>query len=224
MSVKKPFILINFKTYLEGTGRRAIELSQIAEKISLDTGKCIAIAPQFTDINTIFNKCKIPIFAQHIDPIEAGANTGRILPESIKEAGAIGTLINHSENRLKLSDIELAIIRAKSLDLVTVVCASTASISKAIAALNPDMIAIEPPELIGKGTAVSKVNPAIITDTVSLVKEVNNSVTILCGAGITNGEDVKSAIDLGSEGILLASGVVKANKQESILRELALQL
>ena len=224
MSLKKPFMLINFKTYLEGTGKRAIELSQIAERISSDTGKCIAIAPQFTDINSIFNKCKIPIFAQHIDPIEAGANTGKILPESIKEAGAIGTLINHSENRSKLSDIELAIVRAKSLGLVTVVCASTANISKAIAALNPDMIAIEPPELIGKGMAVSKVNPAIITDTVSLVKKVNNSVTILCGAGITNGDDVKSAIELGSEGILLASGVVKADEQESILRELALQL
>lgn len=224
MSLKKPLILINFKTYLEGTGRRALELSQIAEKVSLETSKCIAIAPQFTDISTIFEKCKIPIFAQHMDPIEAGANTGKILPESIKEAGAVGTLINHSENRLKLSDIELAIIRSRSLGLVTVACASTTNICKAIATLNPNMIAIEPPELIGKGTAVSKVNPKIITDTVSLVKKVNNSVTILCGAGITSGEDVKAAIDLGSEGVLLASGVVKADEQESILRELALQL
>ena len=223
-SVRKPIILINFKAYLEGVSNKALKLARIAEKVSIETGKCIAVVPQNIDIRMIAQEVKIPIFSQHIDPIEPGAHTGGILPESIKEAGAVGTLINHSEKQLKLSDIEQMISITKSLGLITVICASTANLSMAIATLNPDMIAIEPPELIGKGRAVSKVKPEIISDAVSLVKKVNNSVTILCGAGITNGEDVKAAINLGAEGVLLASGIVKAKDQESRLFELATQL
>ncbi len=223
-SVKKPLIIINFKTYAEGTGENALKIAETAQKVSYETGKCIALAPQFVDIRSIAQKVRIPIFSQHIDPIEPGAHTGKILPESIKEAGAIGTLINHSERQIKISNIEEIISRAKSLKLLTVVCAGTANISMAIATLDPDMVAVEPPELIGKGRAVSKVNPKIITNTVSLVKKVNPRVAILCGAGITNGDDIKAAIKLGADGVLLASGVVKANEQESVLFDLTSQI
>jgi triosephosphate isomerase len=223
-SVKKPLIIINLKAYAEGTGKNALKLAEIAKKVSDETGKYIAIAPQPTDIKPISQKIEIPIFSQHMDPIDPGAHTGRILPESIKEAGAIGTLLNHSERQIKISNIERTILRAKSLELLTVVCTSTANISMSVATMNPDMVAIEPPELIGKGRAVSKVNPGIISDTVSSVRNVNPNVTILCGAGITNGDDVKAAIKLGAEGVLLASGVVKAKEQESVLFDLASQM
>ena len=155
-SITKPLAIINFKTYAEGLGESAIKLSEIAEGVSERTGKCIAVAPQYVDIWNVTNKISIPVFAQHMDPIETGAHTGKILPESVKEAGAVGVLINHSERQLKLSDIERNISIARSLGLITVVCAGTANASMASASLNPDIVAIEPPELIGKGKAVSK--------------------------------------------------------------------
>ena len=52
------------------------------------------------------------------------------------------------------------------------------------------------------------------------VKEVNPNVRILCGAGVKNGQDVATAISLGAEGVLLASGVTKANDPESVLSDL----
>ncbi len=223
-SLSKPLILINFKAYSEALGERAVRLAKIAERVGERAGKYIAVAPQYVDIRKIAQETSVPIFAQHLDPIEPGAHTGKILPESIKDAGSVGTLINHSERKMKLSDIERSISRAKSLGLITVVCASTANISMASASLNPDIVAIEPPELIGKGKAVSREKPEIISDTVSLVRGVNKTVTILCGAGITNGEDVKAAIKLGAEGVLVSSGVVKASDQEAVLLDLAMQL
>ncbi len=223
-SLSTPLILINFKTYSEALGEKAVRLAKIAETVSEKTGKCIAVAPQYTDIRRIARETKLPVFAQHIDPIEPGAHTGKILPESIKEAGAIGTLINHSERQMKISDIERCVLSAKSLGLLTVVCAGTANISMATASLNPDIVAIEPPELIGKGKAVSKESPEIIADTIALVRQINKTITILCGAGITSGEDVKAAINLGTEGVLLASGVVKASDQEAVLLDLAIQI
>ena len=108
-----PLIIVNFKTYSEATGKKALELARIAEKTSLETKVSIALSPQFTDIPPIARLGSVPVFAQHIDPVKPGSFTGHVLAESVKEAGAVGTLINHSERHLKLAEIEAAIIRAR---------------------------------------------------------------------------------------------------------------
>lgn len=216
-----PMIIVNFKTYSEATGKRAVELAKKAEKASSMTKVYIGVAPQFTDIEAIAKAVNIPVFAQHIDPIKPGSYTGHVLAESVKEAGATGTLINHSERQLKLSDINEAISIAHEKSLLSVVCANDPSISAAVAILKPDVIAIEPPELIGTGIPVSKAKPEVVTGTIKLVREVNPTVTVLCGAGITNGEDVSAALRLGSQGVLVASGVVKAKDPYRVLREFA---
>lgn len=173
------------------------------------------------DINRIANEVDIPVFAQHVDPINYGSHTGHILPQAIKEAGAIGTIINHSERRLKLTDINTAIRMASEAGLTSIVCADTPEVSAAVAALNPDVIAVEPPELIGTGIPVSKAKPEVVTNSIKLIRKVNPTVIILCGAGITKGADVKAALKLGTEGILIASGVVKAKDQYTALLDLA---
>jgi triosephosphate isomerase len=219
--VRTPIILVNFKTYTEATGKKAIELAKAAEKASLETNVCIGVAPQFTDIAPIAQAVSIPVFAQHIDSIKPGSSTGHILPEAVKEAGADGTLINHSERRLKLADIDAAITRARETSLVSVVCTNNAAVSAAVAALKPDMLAVEPPELIGSGIPVSKAQPEVVTGTVDLVRRVNRDVVILCGAGITKGEDVAAALTLGTQGVLVASGIVKAKNPYETLMEFA---
>jgi triosephosphate isomerase len=219
--VRTPLILVNFKTYSEATGRRAVKLAETAEKISLETETCIGIAPQFVDIAPLSQAVSLPIFAQHIDPISPGSFTGHILPEAVREAGAVGTLINHSERRLNLADIDAAITRARESNLLSVVCTNNAAVSVAAAALKPNMIAVEPPELIGTGIPVSKAKPEVVSGTVDLVKRINPNVVILCGAGITRGEDVAAALRLGTEGVLVASGVVKAKDPYKVLLEFA---
>ena len=219
--IKTPIVIVNFKTYAEGTGRKALELAKAAEEVSRETGICFSVAPQFVDIPIIVREVNIPVFAQHIDPIKPGSHTGHILPEAVKEAGADGTLINHSERRLRLADIDAAVTMARELDLITVVCTNNTSVSAAAAALNPDMIAVEPPELIGTGIPVSKAKPEVVTSTVEAVKKINPDVTVLCGAGITNGDDVAAALKLGTEGVLVASGIVKAKDPRKVMEEFA---
>ena len=216
-----PFILVNCKTYSEGFGEKALSLAKEAMKTSQETGVCIALAPQFTDIATLTKTVSIPIFAQHIDPIKPGSRTGHILAEAVKDAGVVGSIINHSERRLKLSDIEGSIARTKELDLVSVVCSNNAKVSVSAAVLEPDFVAIEPPELIGTGIPVSKAKPEIVTKTVDLVKQTNPKTVILCGAGITKGDDVFAAIKLGAKGVLVASGVVKAKDPYEVLLDFA---
>jgi triosephosphate isomerase len=214
-------IIVNFKTYSEATGRRAVELAKKAEKVSDETNVFVGVAPQLADIAAVAKAVEIPVFAQHIDPIKPGNYTGHVLAESVKEAGGMGTLINHSEMQLKLSDINEVIEITRENGLVSVVCANNPNISAAVAALRPDIAAIEPPELIGTGIPVSKAKPEVVTDTVRLVRKINREVTILCGAGITRGEDVAAALRLGTQGVLVASGIVKAKDPYTVLREFA---
>jgi triosephosphate isomerase len=219
--LQTPIIIVNFKTYSEATGRKAVELAKKAERVSRETGAHIVVAPQFAEIASVAEAVDIPVFAQHIDPIAPGSYTGHVLAESVKEAGATGTLINHSERQLKLSEIDAIIKLARQRDLASCVCTNNPSVGAAVAALDPDIVSIEPPELIGTGVAVSKAQPEVVTNTVKLVRGVNAKVTILCGAGITHGEDVAAALRLGTQGVLVASGIVKAKDPYSILREFA---
>jgi len=219
--VRTPIVLVNFKTYSEATGSNALKLAKAAEKVKKETDVSVGIAPQFVDIAPIAQAVSIPVFAQHIDPITVGSFTGHVLAESVKEAGAVGTLINHSERRLKLADIDAAITRAKEVGLVSVVCSNNSVVSAAVAVLKPNMVAVEPPELIGTGIPVSKAKPEIVLKTVDLVKRVNPKVTILCGAGITTGEDVAAALRLGTQGVLVASGIVKAKDPYRALLDFA---
>jgi len=219
MELKLPIIIVNYKTYSEATGKKAVKLSKIAEKVSKETGINISVAPQFTDIKAITDTVSIPVLSQHIDPITPGSHTGHILLNSIKEAGAIGTLINHSEKQLKLSDIQTIIKNTQESNMASVVCTNNASVSSAVAALKPDIISIEPPELIGTGIPVSKAQPKVVTDTIERVKQVNPDAVLLCGAGITKSEDVTAALNLGTMGVLVASGIVKAKDPHKVLME-----
>lgn len=212
--------MINFKTYKESTGELGLKLAKICDDTAKEYKLDIFIAPQVSDIYRISKNVKIPVFAQHIDAISYGSNTGHVLAEAIKEAGASGSLINHSEKRLTLADIEFCVRKLKELSMSSIVCSNNIETTKAIAALEPDFVAIEPPELIGSGIPVSKAQPDIVSNAVDAVRGISKKVKILCGAGISTWEDLKAAIDLGTDGVLLASGIVKAKDQKNALLNL----
>jgi triosephosphate isomerase len=222
--LKTPTIVLNVKTHAEATGEQAVEIAQLMDKIAQETGTSMAIAVQAADITRCSQKAHIPVFAEHIDPIKPGSHTGWTLPEAVKQAGAIGTLINHSEHRLILADIDTCITRAKELNLDHIVCSNNIATSQAIAAFQPNFIAVEPPELIGGDISVTTADPDIVSGTVDAVKTINKNVRTLCGAGVKNGKDVAKALELGTDGVLLASGIVKAQDKEQVIRDLALGL
>jgi triosephosphate isomerase len=213
-------IVLNFKTYDESTGDKAVALAEACDAVAKETGAKIIVAPQFTDIYRIFREVKIPVYAQHVDGIKFGGFTGSILPEAVKAAGASGSLINHSERGLKLAEIEAAVVKLRSLGMASIVCTNNVSTTRAAAAMGPDYVAIEPPELIGSGISVAQAQPEIVSGSVEAAKKINPKVRVLCGAGIGKGDDVKKALELGTEGVLLASGVIKAKDPKAVLLDL----
>ncbi len=212
-------IVLNLKAYKESTGAEGMKLCKIAESVAKGTDVGIIVAPQTADLMAIAGEVSIPVFAQAVDASDQGAFTGAVTLESIKSAGCMGTLINHSERRMKLFDINKLIEKAKALGLESLVCTATTAESRAVAALEPTYVAIEPPELIGSGISVSSAQPEIVENSVAEVKKIAD-VSVLCGAGISNGRDVSKAIELGADGVLLASAFVKAKDPRAVLEDM----
>ncbi len=216
-----PVIVINFKAYSEVCGEHGLTLAKICEAVADETNHSIVIAPQMVDLALMVKHVSIPVFAQHIDNAKVGSSTGHVTPESVSSCGAVGTLINHSEHRLKLSEIDELVQRARGLNLETIVCSNNLAVTRACAELNPDYVAIEPPELIGGDISVTTADPDIVKNAVDEVLKINPKIGVLCGAGVKTADDVRKAIELGTDGVLLASGVTKAADPKSALLGLA---
>lgn len=219
-----PIVILNYKTYLESSGENALELARALKSASEESGITMVAAPQAADIYRIQDQISLPIFAQHIDPITPGGHTGSNLIETLIEAGISGSLINHSENRMKLADIDEVIQLCKQNDIESCVCTNNIATSKAIATFSPDAVAVEPPELIGTCIPVSQAQPEVVEDSVKGVKSINKKIKVLCGAGISTGDDMEAAMDLGADGVLLASGIVKAENPKEALLDLVSKL
>ena len=217
----KGLIIINCKNYLEIAGKKIFQLSEIAQDISERYKIEIMIAPPQNSLFYLSQFIKLPLICQHVDDEKIGPTTGFIIPELAKSYGASGSLINHSEHRMEHANIKNAIERLRQLNMFSIVCASTSREVGELSRFNPDMIAIEPPELIGTGKAVSKVNPSIITESVKEARTYSKNVKVICGAGIVDKTDIQSAINLGSQGILLASGLIKSESWKDKLIELS---
>ena len=167
------------------------------------------------------SKSSIPIISQHVDVSKIGSTTGFVVPELLKKSNVYGSLINHSEHRISSKEIELLVSKLRDLKMISILCVKDVAEVKKYAKLNPDYIAIEPPELIGSGKAVSKEKPDLIIKAVNAVKSAKNNTKLLCGAGIVSGEDVSKASELGSKGILVASGIIKAKSWTKTITEFA---
>ena len=212
------FVLVNLKAY----PCNPVEIAEAAATV--DSGDAeIALAPQAAHIDAVA-AAGVKTWAQHVSPVEHGSHTGSALAEAAADAGASGTLLNHSENRLKLADIDGSLDAADRVGFDTCVCANNPDQIRAAAALGPDAVAVEPPELIGTGTPVSKADPDVVRDAVEAAESVDPSVDVYCGAGISTGADVVAARKLGAEGVLLASGVAWADDPAAALAELVAPL
>ncbi|MEZ3144052.1 triose-phosphate isomerase [Halobaculum sp. MBLA0143] len=210
------FVLVNLKAY----DCDPVEIATAAAEVAEETGVRIAVAPQPAHLDRVADT-GVETWGQHVDAIDHGSHTGSVHAGAVADTGATGTLLNHSEERLRLADIDGGLDAARTAGLETVVCANDPGQSGAAAALGPDAVAVEPPALIGGDVSVASADPEIVTSAVDAVEAVDDEVDLYCGAGVSTGEDVAAAADLGATGVLLASAVAKADDPRAVLRDLA---
>ena len=202
-SIRAPFFEIGPKCFMWGERmlRLALEIDRIAEEFDLD----VIVTPQYTDIRMISENTKhIHVYAQHMDSLTPGRGLGSVLPEAVREAGAVGVMLNHAEKKLTLDEIEKTIARADSVAEI-----------EAIAKLSPNLIVAEPTELIGTGVASDM---SYVRDTIEAVRRIDPNIMVLQGAGISTPDDVANVIRAGALATGCTSGVMKAKDPEAAAR------
>lgn len=221
--MNKPLIVVNFKTYASASGETAESLARAMQIHSNGPARMIAVVSAF-DLEAVRRAApSLEVWTQHLDPVGQGGFTGWLEPQTALHRGARGTIINHAEHKVSMEHVASL---KQQLPSTFPMCGCAANLEEAknLAQIGPTFIAVEPPELIGGDISVTTADPAIVSDTVAVVKEVNPEVRVLCGAGVKNGADVAKAVELGAEGVLLASGVTKADDVDSVLADLVSSL
>jgi triosephosphate isomerase (TIM) len=219
-SLGRPLFLLNLKAYPGALGAGAERLARTLEESGRDAGVAVAIAPSAPDLGRVAAAVSIPVLAQHVDAVGTGAHTGFVPPEAVQQAGGWGSLVNHSEHPLPSAIVAATVERLEGLGLAAVVCARDVRASRREAGSQPAYLAIEPPELIGGSRSVSTARPEVVSGAVAAVRKVAPRTIVLCGAGVHDREDVAKAIELGSEGVLVASAVTLAHDPKAAIAEL----
>ncbi|MFP3219642.1 MAG: triose-phosphate isomerase [Candidatus Marsarchaeota archaeon] len=220
MKTRTPAVYLNFKAYASATGKKAVELAKVAEEVSKETGYEVVVLPQHADLRMVKESVSIPVFAQSADPFFEGSHTGHITFNTLLDVGVDGVMVNHSEHRVPLDYAQKVVEMAKKYGLEQLVCAATPDEVAAVAAFEPDYVAVEPPELIGGPISVATAKPEVITASVDALKRVTKKSKLLCGAGIANRRDVQVSVKLGTVGVLLASAYTKASNPKAVLNDL----
>ncbi|MEC7410735.1 MAG: triose-phosphate isomerase [Candidatus Thermoplasmatota archaeon] len=216
--MNKPLIIVNFKTYQGAQGHSAEVLARAMESVQTDARLVAAVSA--LDLSSVVKAApNLEVWCQHLDPISFGSNTGWIHPETAMARGAKGTLINHAEHKVSLEQVAMLLDQVPE-EFEVCACAADVDEARALAALVPNYVAVEPPQLIGGDISVTSADPGIVSGTVSAVIQTNDQVQVLCGAGVKSGKDVSTAMDLGAKGVLLASGVTKSENPFEALSEL----
>lgn len=216
---EEKFIALNLKAYELSDGFRGLELCKIANAVAAEKKVRIISCPNITLLREA-KKFHGELFAQHVDGNTPGAFTGSVTAKMLSDAGAIGSLINHSEKRLNPENIKVAVEALRKEGLQSMLCARDVQECTRLAQFKPDYLAIEPPELIGSGISVSSAKPEIVTGAISAIKEVDSDIQVVCGAGVSTPEDVKKAFELGVSGVLLASAYVKSEDPKKLLEDM----
>ncbi len=223
-----PLLVLNLKTYPEATAGKTEPLVRIAKEVAEKHKKHVIVCPQAPELARLSKQFPpsphFRIFAQHVDVVSQGAFTGSVAAETLLENGIPGSLLNHSEKKIGLENVRKTIEHARKVGLELIVCADSVEEAKQIAAFHPPCIAVEPPELIGKGVSVSTTKPEIVTHSVKEIKKISPRTVVLVGAGVSTAEDVAKSRELGAEGVLLASAYVKSRDPKKLLEEMLLQL
>jgi len=213
-------IFVNYKTYEEASGDKALELTKIIEEVARASQIKIIPVVQGLDLKEVVQGTSLEVWIQKVDPVDFGAHTGSVIPKEVMESGAKGTFLNHSENEIEDFEVLKATVKlCREIGLKTLVFAGNIEELKRNLDTNPDYISYEPPELVGSDTvSVSRAKPEIISEAANIAKDAG--IPLIVGAGVKTAEDIRIGLKLGAAGFAIASSIVKSDDPKKELMEL----
>lgn len=220
MATEYPRFGVNFKVYPETIGTKGVEIARTIERVQEETGATFSVTPQLPDLRLVAEETELTVSAAYCDAVEPGRGMGRLLPETLRDAGASSVVINHTENPDTLEDIAVKIERCKAVGLRSSVLVGSVEMGRAVAQLDPHEMTFEVPGDIAGDRAVTRARPERIREFVEMVKEENADIRVSAGGGVETAEDVRAAFELGLDATGAASGIVTADDRYDRLTEI----
>ena len=205
-------IIVNFKNVK--IGKEVLAFSKKIDRLDI-----IVSVPSF-NIKEISNNTSLKVFSQHVDSRKGKGETGFLTALSTKKAGATGTLLNHNDHPLSLAEIKKSVKECHKNKLKVIICVKNLKMIGELIKLKPFAIAYEESKLIGTKDSITNY-PLKVKKFVAMFRD--SKVIPLCGAGINSSRDVVLAKELGCEGVLISSVVMKAENPRKVLKDMALK-
>ena len=213
---RAPFLIVNPKSYLYG--RASLDLALHCDEVAASHDVDVIFTAQHADLRLIAERTShLWVTAQHMDGIVPGRGMGRILPESLVDAGARAVVLNHAEHPLAFAELDAAITRAREVGLMSIVCADTDAQCRAIASMGPDVMICEPTANIGTGEVVSE---EYVDRTLRIVREVDPRILVIEAAGVNDADDVARVLRQGADGSGGTSSIVKAQNPQQVVDQM----
>lgn len=209
-------IWLSLKTYEKLTGKGALGLTLMAQKVSQQTQVPIRCCVQACDVFQVSQAVEDEVWVQHADPIDPGRHFGWTSPYSLKKAGASGVVLNHSEKPINKETIKKTLEKCHQYDLKVMVVCDSPELAKNVDLWDPDYISYEEYSLIAG-------EKAMIDERFDAIKELASQIKapLVIGGSIETQAHVKKTLKAGGQGVFVASAVVKAKDPEKKLKELA---
>ncbi|HKT21162.1 MAG TPA: triose-phosphate isomerase, partial [Nitrososphaerales archaeon] len=152
-------LIVNCKNYPEVLGEGSLRMALAVKRVAEATKVDAVVAPPTPMLGLVASRTRARVFSQTVASRSGDKTTGAIVPEAVKAAGGAGTILNHSESRRSPAELSKLVPRVTAMGLAVCLCAGTSQEAARLAKLSPAYIAVEPPELIGTGIAVSRAKP-----------------------------------------------------------------
>jgi triosephosphate isomerase len=146
------------------------------------------------------------VFAQSMDADEIGPSVGRVIAESLVDAGADGVMLNHDSNPLDADGIRRTVTRASENGLMTMVCAGSDAEAMDLLPLAPTIVLYEPPALIGRAEASERPWIEAID---ARVRSAAPDVLMMHAGGVSAPDDAYRIMRAGAAGTGSTSGVLR---------------
>jgi triosephosphate isomerase (TIM) len=204
--IQPPFFEFGPKTFLERA--ELLEVVEVASAASARYDVAVIVTPPALDVEAVKRAGPgLWIFAQAMDLAQPGTSTGVILPAALAAVGADGVMLNHAERPLDEALLPQAVEQARAAGLQTLVCAEDVAQAMRFAAWGPDVILLEPHELIGSAHRILRpwIEPAN-----AAVAQIDPRVLVMHAGGVADERDVRAILAQGATGTGCTSAIVRA--------------
>jgi triosephosphate isomerase (TIM) len=201
-----PFFEIGPKNLLRRTELES--LARAAGAAGADYGVRVILTVPTALIAPIYDlRSGVLPFAQTMAPDRPGNSMGRVIAETLVDAGAAGVMLNHASSPLDPPALAVAVERARSAGLLTIVCTDTDAEAVQAAQLGPTAILLEPGALIGTAGRSSRdwIAPAN-----EAVRRVAPAVLMMHAGGVSSPSIAEAIMAAGADGTGSTSGVIGA--------------